>query len=108
MSKWLNPTKPQPSHPKRDGPAFPSGCCCAGAISSDTRLPVEQTLVVRSTPFFLEPCRLPGKLQDVGHTRSRLQQVEPLLLWKLADFELLGCRVWQAGVCYGWEATLLD
>ena len=72
MSKWLNPTKTQPSHPKRDGPAFPSGRCCADAVSSDTCLPVQQTLVVRSTPFFLESCRLPGKLQDAEHVSYHL------------------------------------
>lgn len=72
MSKWLNPAKPRPSHPERDGPAFLSGHCCAGAVSSDTRLPVQQTLVVRSTPFFLESCRLPGKLQDAEHVHSHV------------------------------------
>lgn len=88
MSKRLNPAKPQPSHPKRDGPAFPSGRCCVGAVSSDTCLPVQQTLVVRSTHFFLESCRLPGKLQGAEHIRSHL-----------------GCSKWSL-FCFGSSLTL--
>lgn len=88
MSKRLNPAKPQPSHPKRDGPAFPSGRCCVGAVSSDTCLPVQQTLVVRSTHFFLESCRLPGKLQGAEHICSHL-----------------GCSKWSL-FCFGSSLTL--
>lgn len=78
--------------------------------ASDTRLPVQQTLVVRSTPFFLESCRLPGKLQTwniCSHLRLLTSGASSAFGSSLTLASKVATGEGRRGVCYGWRPPCL-